>query len=196
MENQYLLDADVVLMLKFQKGDKLAFSELLDKYKKQIINFIYRMIQDRTEADDLAQEVFIKVYNCAHSYSPKAKFSTWIYTIAKNVCLNELRKKKPVSLDENIATEDGVLKREFSDVDKNIPSDDVVQNELQEIVKGAIGSLPETQRMAVVLRRYDQLSYEDIAKTMGCSVSAVKSLLNRAKESLKEKLSPYILLKK
>ncbi len=196
MNDNYSLDPDVILMLKFQQGDKLAFGELLDKYKKPVINIIYRLIQDRAEADDLAQEVFIRVYNSEKSYRPTAKFSTWIYAITRNICLNELRKRKRlVSLDETISTEDGELKREFADFHASSPYEEASKQELQELVKEAIESLPINQRMVVILRRYEQLSYEDIAKTMSCSVSAVKSLLNRAKESLKEKLKPYILLK-
>lgn len=190
----YLSDPDVVLMLKFKQGDKLAFDELLDKYHRPVINNIYRMIQDRHEADDLAQEVFIRVYNSSKNYQPTAKFSTWIYKITMNLCLNELRrrKKKVFSLDENIPTQEGQVKIEIAEKDKDLPPEELAKRELQDIVRRAIESLPENQRMAVILRRYEDLSYEDIAKTMNCSVSAVKSLLNRAKEMLKEKLVSYI----
>ena len=193
--NNYLSDPDVVLMLKFQQGDKFAFEELLDKYQKPVINFIYRMIQNKDEADDLAQDVFIRVYNSAKTYRPTAKFSTWIYTIARNICLNELRKKerRNISLDQGIPTQEGELKREIASPEGSSPYEDASKHELQELVKEAIESLPVNQRMAVVLRRYQLLSYEEIAKTMDCSVSAVKSLLNRAKESLKEKLKSYVL---
>ena len=195
MNTDYLSDPDVILMLKFKEGDKAAFEQLLDKYQKPVINFIYRMIQDRDEADDLAQEVFVRVYNSAKRYEPKAKFSTWIYRITKNLCLNELRrrKRKFISLDETISTEEGELKREIASPEATSPYQDTSKHELQKVVKEAIESLPANQRIAVILRRYEQLSYEDIAKTMECSVSAVKSLLSRAKESLKDRLTPYIL---
>ena len=191
----YLSDPDVILMLRFQEGDKAAFEQLLDKYQKPIINFIYRMIQDRSESDDLAQEVFIKVYNAADSYKPIAKFSTWVYTIARNLCLNKLRerRRKIVSLDADISTKEGEIKREIAQVKEDTPYEGASKHELQEIVKEAINSLPDNQRMAVILRRYQLLSYEEIAKTMNCSVSAVKSILNRAKESLKDKLKHYVL---
>lgn len=191
----YSSDPDVILMLKFKGGNKAAFEELLDKYQKPIINFIYRLIQDRSEADDLAQEVFIKVYNAADNYKPIAKFSTWIYTIARNLCLNKLRerKRKVVSLDEDIPTNEGGVKREIAQVKEDSPYESASKHELQEMVKQAINSLPDNQRMAVILRRYQLLSYEEIAKTMHCSVSAVKSILNRAKESLKDKLKSYVL---
>jgi len=195
IKDNYLSDPDVILMLKFKQGDKLAFEQLLDKYQKRVINIIYRLIQNRTEADDLAQEVFLRVYSHAKTYEPKAKFSTWIYKITRNVCLNELRKRKRkfVSLDETISTQEGQLKREIVSTDISSPYEDTSTHELQKLVREAIESLPVNQRMAVILRRYEQLPYEDIAKSIGCSVSAVKSLLNRAKESLKEKLTPYIL---
>ena len=194
MNTDYLSDPDVILMLKFKERDKAAFEQLLDKYQKPVINFIYRMIQDRDEADDLAQEVFVRVYNSAKRYEPKAKFSTWIYRITKNLCLNELRrrKRKFISLDETISTEEGELKREIASPEATSPYQDTSKHELQKVVKEAIESLPANQRIAVILRRYEQLSYEDIAKALECSVSAVKSLLSRAKESLKEKLTPYI----
>lgn len=193
MKPDYLSDPDVRLMLKFKEGDKAAFGELLDKYHKRVINFIYRMVQDRDEADDLAQEVFVRVYKSAASYLPRAKFSTWIYRITKNLCLNELRRRKKrfVSLDETISTDEGEVKREVADPNAATPFQDTSKHELQELVKEAIESLPANQRMAVILRRYEQLSYEDIAQALECSVSAVKSLLNRAKDSLKEKLTPY-----
>jgi RNA polymerase sigma-70 factor (ECF subfamily) len=195
MSPDYLSDPDVVLMLKFKQGDKSAFSGLLDKYHRPVINIIYRMIGDSHAADDLAQEVFMRVYNSSRNYQPTAKFSTWIYRIAMNLCLNELRrrKKRIFSLDENIPTQEGEVKIEIAEKDKDLPRDELAKKELQDIVKKAIESLPENQRMAVLLRRYENLSYEEIAKTMNCSVSAVKSLLNRAKESLKEKLRPYII---
>ena len=108
MNGNYLLDPDVQLMLKLKQGDTLAFGELLEKYQKPVINIIYRFIQDRSEADDLAQEVFIKVYHHAKSYHPRAKFFTWLYRITKNVCLNELRRRKRniVSLDEAVSADD------------------------------------------------------------------------------------------
>jgi RNA polymerase sigma-70 factor (ECF subfamily) len=190
----YLSDPDVLLMLRFQQGDKPAFEGLLDKYQRPIINFIYRFLQDKDEADDLAQEVFIRVYNGVDRYKPVAKFSTWIYTIARNICLNELRRKKAkiISLDETLETDDSQAPRQIADVKGNSPYEGAYKNELQKVVQEAIISLPENQKMVVILRRYQLLSYEEIAKTMGCSVSAVKSLLNRAKESLKERLKLYV----
>ncbi len=181
-------------MLEFQKGNKSSFEKLMERNYKRVFNLIYRFVASREIAEDLTQEVFIKVYRCASSYRPQAKFQTWLYQIAKNISLNELRRhtKKDVSLDETFETEDGQLKREIADTNALTPSQEIIQQETVEEIQAAIQSLPENQRMAVILRRYENLSYEDIAKTMNCSLEAVKSLLNRAKESLKEKLSRFV----
>lgn len=194
-DNNYLSDPDVILMLKFKEGSAAAFEEIIDKYQKRVINVIYRLVPDKHEADDLAQEVFLRVYNYAKSYVPKAKLSTWIYTITRNICLNEIRRRRrtPVSLDQTQATDEGELKKELAVSEAKSPIEAISQQELEKIVKEAIGSLPFNQRMAVVLRRYEELSYEDIASSLNCSVSAVKALLNRSKEALKEKLRSYII---
>ena len=181
-------------MLEFQKGNKTSFEKLMEKHYKRILNLIYRFVGNNEIAEDLTQEVFIKVYKSAASYKPQAKFHTWLYQIAKNVSLNELRKHKrqAVSLEETFETEDGELIKQVADTKIANPHEDALQKETIEIVKEAIDALPENQRLAVILRRYENLSYEDIAKTMNCSLKAVKSLLNRAKENLKEKLSPFV----
>jgi len=192
--NPYLSDPDVLLMLDFQKGNRASFENLMHKHYKRILNFIYRFTGIRETAEDLTQEVFIKVYNSGPTYRPKAKFQTWIFTIAKNISLNELRrfKNKPVSLDGTWETEDGEMAPQVEDTRAPSPDQEIIQDEKAVIVKAAIDALPENQRMAVILRRYEDLSYEEIAKTMGCSVKAVKSLLNRAKENLRNKLAGFI----
>lgn len=186
----YLSDPDVVLMLKFQEGDKASFERLMEKYYKSIFNLVYRFLGTREIAEDLTQEVFIKIYKSAARYKPQAKLQTWIYQITKNISLNELRKlkRKTVSLDEPMNIDGNEVPREIADTSIPSPREQSGQKELGKIVQQAIASLPENQRMAVILRRYENLSYEDIAKTMGCSLSAVKSLLNRAKDNLREAL--------
>ena len=189
--NPYLTDPDVVLMLDFKAGNKNAFERLMVKYYPRILNFIYRYINQGESAEDLTQEVFIKVYHGAASYEPKSKFQTWIYTIAKNTSLNELRKKPlaRVSLDETLSSEDSELKIQVEDLQATAPSEAMVKEELAQAVRAAIQSLPENQKMAVILRRYENFSYEDIAQALNLSVEAVKSLLSRAKENLREKLA-------
>ncbi len=181
-------------MLEFQKGDASSFETLMRKYYARIFNFIYRFVGSREVAEDLTQEVFIKVHQAAPTYQPRAKFQTWVYTIAKNISLNELRRKKfsGVSIDDSVPTQEGQVKRQVEDVDAPNPSKEIEKKEAAQVVQEAVQSLPENQRMAVVLRRYEKLSYEDIAKTMDMSVSAVKSLLSRARESLRQSLAGYM----
>ncbi len=192
--NGFMQDADAALMLKFKEGDKPAFELLLDKYQNRIINFIYRFIGDKQEAADIAQEVFLRVYRFAQDYTPKAKFSTWIYKIAKNLALNELRRKKfhrLFSLEGVFSTEDGEISCQQIDNNQAGARAELEKQDLIRTVKKAIDCLPVNQKLAVILRRYDDLPYSEIAGIIGCSESAVKSLLNRAKETLKEKLKFY-----
>ena len=191
-ENPYLTDPDVLLMLEFLKGDKSSFEKLMERNYKRVLNFIYRFVGNSELAEDLTQEVFIKVYKSALSYRPQAKFQTWLFQIAKNTSLNEIRRPKgqTISLDATLATEDGEIKRQVSSGVSFLASEELSQKETAEMVKQAIDGLPANQRIAVILRRFEDFSYEDIAKTMNCSVMAVKSLLSRAKENLKERLSP------
>lgn len=192
--NQYLSDPDVCLMLAFQKGDKGSFETLMKKYYARVQNFICRFVGNKNVAEDLTQEVFIRVYKKVSFYRPKGKFQTWLYEIAKNISLNELRKNKRViiSLDESIEGDDNEMKRQITDPNSSCPDKDILEKETQEVVKEAINALPPNQRMAVILRRYEDFSYGDIAKTMNCSPEAVKSLLSRARVTLKEKLHNYL----
>jgi len=182
------MDADVDLMLKFQAGDVSAFEQLMRKHQKSVINTIYRFIGNRADAEELAQEVFLKAYNSVQKYKPKAKFSTWLYKIVTNLCLNELRRKRfeMVSLDDLAEETNDVIDAE------QIPPDIALERkELAFCVKKSVELLPEKQRMALILREYDGLSYKEIAEVMGCSVVSVQSRLQRAKANLKEKLAPY-----
>lgn len=196
--NPYLSDPDVRLMLEFQKGNKASFEALMRKYFPRLLNFIYRYVSSREMAEDLAQEVFIRVYKNGSSYKPQAKFQTWVFTIARNVSLNELRSKKhkAVSLDATFSSDDGVLKRQVEDPRSESPDEGILRGEKVAAVKLAIDNLPESQRVAVLLRRYEQFSYEEIAQTMNTSTKAVKSLLSRAKENLKIKLAWWIKVSK
>ncbi len=196
--NDFICDADVGLMLKFKEGDKSAFEALLDKYHNQIINFIHRFIGDKAESEDLAQEVFLRVYRSARDYAPKAKFSTWVYKIAKNLALNELRRRKLhglFSLEGMLSTEEGEIPWQQIAENNAGARAELEKKDLITAVKKAIDCLPVNQKLAVVLRRYDDLPYSEIAKVIGCSESAVKSLLNRAKETLKERLKLYTVRK-
>jgi len=189
------LDPDAALMLRVKQGDTRAFTELVEKYKQPVINIIYRTLRDLTEAEDLAQIVFVQVYKSAHRYRTTAKFSTWLFTIARNLCLNEIRRRTrhpTESLDIPHPQQEGQPMRQFED-SKNLGAPEtLLQGELEQKIEQALTELPENQRSAILLCRQEELSYEDIAEVLGCSLSATKSLIHRARETLKDKLKPYL----
>jgi RNA polymerase sigma-70 factor (ECF subfamily) len=190
------MDSDAVLMLRVSQGDAKAFAVLVDKYKQPVMNLVYRMIGDATEAEDLAQNVFIQVHKSAHRYRSSAKFTTWLFTIARNLCLNEIRRRSrhPVeSLETPRFAQETHSAQQFEDRRTPGPTEDLLQSELEEKIQQALAALPEHQRMAILLCRQEDLSYEEIGKVLGCSVAATKSLIHRGRETLKQKLKPYLL---
>ncbi|MBI5204529.1 MAG: RNA polymerase sigma factor [Nitrospirae bacterium] len=186
-------DDDIQLMLRFQSGVESCFEQLVERHKNRVFNLAYRFLGSYQEAEDIAQEVFIKIYYAKNSYKPKAKFTTWLYIICKNTCLKELRKNKPntVSMDDTFELSEDDVTPQIADPHTPSSLDSMLNTERALFVKQAIDSLPANQKMALILYRYDQLSYEESAKVMGCSVKAVKSLLHRAKINLKERLADY-----
>ncbi len=178
-------DPDIELMLRFQKGDESAFEILVKKHTRGVLNLVYRYIGDAARAEDVAQDIFVKVYRARMKYEPKAKFSTWLYRIAVNHCLNEIRSRK--SQPALAAPINDLLEEPAGEH----PDSRLSRQELQRAVKAAIDSLPENQRMAVILARYEEMSYDEIASTLGLSLEAVKSVLFRAKENLKQALSRF-----
>ncbi len=189
----YLTDPDVKRMLAVQKGDRNAFDDLMRKYYPRILNFAYRLIGSRQLAEDLTQDIFLKVYYSAARYRPRSKFQTYLYTIAKNTCLNELRRHREgmVSLDEPHAAHEGELRRELPDPGAD-PATEFLQKEKENQVRTAIQHLPHNQKIAVILRRYESFSYAEIAATLDVTDKAVKSLLSRAKVNLKNKLAGVV----
>jgi len=188
-------DPDVTLMLRVRDGDTEALRELIERHQRAVINTIHRAIGDAWEAEDLAQRVFLQVYRSSKRYKPTAKFTTWLFTITRNTILNEHRRRNRHPADSLDALqeprdEDGAG---WQAPDSNVrdPAQAAVERELQEKITQAIRELPEAQRTAVILCRYEGLSYEEIATVLGCSVSATKSLLHRARQTLKEKLRGY-----
>ncbi len=178
------------LMIRIAKGDDDAFEILVNRHQTSVLNLIFRFIGDRTQAKDLAQEVFIRVWQSAKSYEPKAKFTTWLYRITANLCFNELkskRRKKWFSF--NRPDKDGEHTFEETLAD-GAPSAEAIllEKERNRQISDSLQSLPDNQRMALILKRYDDLSYAEIAQIIECSVSAVESLLVRAKRTLQEKL--------
>lgn len=188
-------DPDADLMLRVKQGDREAFEELVEKYKQPVMNVVYRTLPDATEAEDLAQHVFLQVYKSAHRYEVSAKFTTWLFTIARNLCLNEIRRRSrhpAESLDATTPGNDEQPIRQVEDIRNVSPPESLLQGELEEKIEEALAQLPEKQRTAILLCRGDELSYEEIAAVLQCSVSATKSLIHRGRETLKQSLKPYL----
>jgi RNA polymerase sigma-70 factor (ECF subfamily) len=183
------LDRDAELMLRVRDGDTTAFALILDRHRNPIVSFLYRMVQDQAVAEELAQEVFLRVYRARASYEPAARFTTWLFRIATHLALNWIRDHKKErnreSLDEEIA--EG-LGRQVVDQSPNTEQRMVSESRLYE-VRRAVEMLPEKQRAAVLMHKYQDLEYSQIARTLECSESAVKSLLFRAYERLRNRLA-------
>jgi RNA polymerase sigma-70 factor, ECF subfamily len=188
-------DPDVALMRRVKSGDREAFTALVEKYRQPILNLTYRMVGDLGEAEDLAQTAFVQVYRFAQRYREDARFSTWLYTIARNLCLNEIRRRQrhPTdSLESARDRDDDRGPHQMADIRSPSPPEELLRAELEEKVQQALNSLPPKQRLAVLLCRDSDLSYEDIANVLRCSVSATKSLIHRGRETLKKRLKPYL----
>ena len=188
-------DPDAALMLRVKQGDMAAFTELVEKYKQPVMNLVYRTIRDAAEAEDVAQNVFVQVFKSASRYQSTAKFSTWLFTIARNLCLNEIRRRSrhpAESLDSPHPEQEDQPLRQFEDVKTASPPDKLLHGELAHKIEEAMADLPENQRSAILLCRQEELSYEEIAEVLGCSVSATKSLIHRGRETLKERLKAYL----
>jgi len=189
------LDPDAALMLRVKEGDTGAFTELVEKYKQPVMNLVYRTVHDATEAEDLAQNVFVQVFKSAPRYKSTAKFSTWLFTIARNLCLNEIRRRSrhpTESLDTPHPEQEDQPLHQFEDKKTASPPETLLHGELARKIDDALADLPENQRSAVLLCRQEDLSYEEIAEILGCSVSATKSLIHQGRETLKERLKTYL----
>jgi RNA polymerase sigma-70 factor, ECF subfamily len=188
-------DPDAALMLRAKRGDRAAFAELVEKYKQPVMNFVFRSLRDEIEAEDLAQNVFLQAWKSRGRYRQTAKFSTWLFTIARNLCLNEIRRRSrhpAESIEEAHAEHEDQPRQQYEDKSQIAPPDKLLHGELAQKIEEALAELPEAQRTAILLCRQDELSYEEIAEILDCSLSATKSLIHRGRETLKEKLKPYL----
>jgi len=169
---------------------------LLRKYRIPLVNFLYRMVRNTAVAEDLAQEVFLRVYRARQEYAPSAKFTTWMFRIATNLALNSVRDNRhrqlEISMDQSVDTgEDEQRAMEVPDKAPSVEQELVARCRADLIMK-AIHSLPEKQRAAVLLHKYQELDYDEIARVLECSESALKSLLSRAYETLRVELAPLV----
>jgi len=182
---------DHAWMARIAAGDHEAFRDLVTAYQDIVVGTVARMLGNPAEAQDIAQQVFLRVWRNAKRYKPEAKFTTYLFTILRNLVFNETRRrarKKEVSSDER---EDDFHLQSEGPADAR-PDAELLQSELQQAVDAAIAALPETQRLAVVLRRYEDMPYEEIARVLDLTVPAVKSLLFRARASLRTSLAAYL----
>src|SRR5215469_5026127 len=182
--------SDVQLMLDVKAGDELSFEILLKKYRTPLVNFLYRMVKDQAAAEDLAQEVFLRVYRARKDYSPSAKFTTWLFRIATNLALNAIRdgryRQMQISIDTPREEDEPVIEVAAPEARAD---DRLIERERNQMIRGAILALPEKQRAAVILHKYQEMDYAQIGKILGCSESALKSLLFRAYETLRVQLA-------
>jgi RNA polymerase sigma-70 factor (ECF subfamily) len=183
------LDYDAELMLRVKDGDGASFALLLEKYRASVTHFLYRMVQEQAVSEELAQEVFLRVYRSRETYEPTAKFTTWLFRIATHLALNWLRDQKnergQERLDESV--EDAPA-RDVADRSPSVEQSMVHRVKVEE-VRRAVAALPEKQRAAVLMHKYEEMEYSQIAKVLSCSESAVKSLLFRAYETLRVRLA-------
>ena len=172
-------------MRRIREGDMEAFRLLVEAHQSRIVGTISKMLGSEVEAEDLAQQVFIRVWRSAPRYKPTAKFTTWLFRITRNLVFNEMRRKRHF-----VDQADDLM--EPAERKERGPDQVLLEEELQTAIQDAISKLPEAQRLAIVLRRYEELPYEEIAKVMGTTVPAVKSILFRARAELRERLAKYL----
>jgi RNA polymerase sigma-70 factor, ECF subfamily len=197
VRRQALRDPDVRLMLEVRDDSAAAFEELVLRYQTRLVTLLEHMTGNRDQAEDLAQEVFLRVYRARKSYEPGARFSTWLFTIANNVAANALRtrsRRREVSLrtQDGSASGSRPLEKLVQASSGQMPSRHLDQAEMCDVIRVAMSSLNDRQRMAVLLSKFEGMSYADIAQTMELSPQAIKSLLSRARVNLRAVLEPYV----
>ncbi|HEX6250295.1 MAG TPA: sigma-70 family RNA polymerase sigma factor [Gemmatimonadaceae bacterium] len=195
VRDQLRLMDDAGVVTAFLGGEERAFEELVDRYQARLLNFVYRTVGDRERAEDLVQEVFIRVYRHLHRFDRSKKFSTWVYTIASNLAKNELRNRSrnPLVLFQTVKKnwDDEDRPLQFEDTTSR-PDDMYRKRRLREVVEQSVAQLPEHHRSVFVLRELEGKSYEEIAEITGCNLGTVKSRLNRARTSFAEIVEPWL----
>ena len=185
-------EEDLALMAKAARGDENAFAKIVAKHQHAVLGTVAKMTNQSSDTEDIAQQVFIRLWKSAERYQPTAKFTTFLFTITKNLVFNATRKKSGKN-EYSFDALEGKWRQSIEDKSSDSRPDKLIeQTELRQIIDQAISSLPEKQRLAVVLRRYEKMPYEEIAETLGISVPAVKSQLFRARTALRESLGKYL----
>ncbi len=183
--------SDEDLMMKCGKGDIGAFELLVRRYQNPLINYIHRSIDDYHRSEDLSQETFLRVFKSANRYEPTASFRSWLYTIATNLCRNEIRnrsRRNTCSLEGLVEEGEDVHHTEIMRDTRYLPDILLEKKEQRQMIRKALAQLPENQRVALTLVTYQDLRYEEVAEILGCSVGAVKALIHRARQKMKKLL--------
>lgn len=193
-----LRDPDIRLMLRVRDDAPGAFEELVERYQHRLVGVMHHLVGSAEEAEDLAQEVFLRVYRARKKYRPRAKFSTWLFTIANNLALNSLRRRQRKPVVPLNVRDSGPLgprpAEHLVQARTEPPAQSLQQKELADVIRRALEGLNERQRMAVVLNKFEEMNYEEIAEVMNLTTKAVKSLLSRARSNLREALQDYIYM--
>ncbi len=185
------IDIDAGLMLRVRDGDVASFTLLSERHRQTVVHFLFRMVQNQAIAEELTQDVFLRVFRSRESYEASAKFTTWLFRIATNLAFNWLRDEKSAKLRDSLEDDSAAsTARRLRDAKPNAEAV-LVQRVKRDEVREAISKLPAKQRAAVLMHKYEEMEYSQIATVLGCSESAVKSLLFRAYESLRLRLSHY-----
>ncbi len=193
-----LRDPDIRLMLRVRDDDTTAFAEIVERFQNRLVAVMHHLVGNADEAEDLAQEVFLRVYRIRKKYTPTAKFSTWLFTIANNLALNAIRdrKRRPVlPLEVRESGPLGPRPAETTAASRDDPPNhNLQQQELADVIRSALDDLNERQRVAIVLNKFEDMNYAEIAEVMGLTTKAIKSLLSRARAKLREALQGYIYM--
>ncbi len=182
------IDLDTQLMIRVQRDDTSSFGELLSRNRNLVVNYLSRMVVNRAIAEELAQDVFVRIYRSRQTYEPTAKFSTWLYRITTNVALNHFRDEKRTQNQVSLDVQDSIPVRREAQDRAQLIEDRLVGEVVARQIRHAIRALPPKQRAAVIMHKYDEMDYSQIARVLGCSPSAVKALMFRAYETLRLRL--------